>query len=128
MQNVAADPMPELFKTMIKRLLKWHVLPMTCIPDSCIVNIYESGDCIPPHIDSHNFLRPFCTVSFLSECNFLFGANIKVLGPGEFTGSFSILLPVGYVLLFPFTVIYFMLRKTPQAEVLAVVLEFVIVG
>ncbi|KAJ4783469.1 2-oxoglutarate (2OG) and Fe(II)-dependent oxygenase superfamily protein [Rhynchospora pubera] len=98
MQNVAADPMPDLFKIMVKRLLKWHVLPMTCIPDSCIVNMYEPGDCIPPHIDSHDFVRPFCTVSFVSECNIVFGTSLKVLGPGEFGGSFSIPLPVGSVL------------------------------
>ncbi|GAA0151675.1 hypothetical protein LIER_44101 [Lithospermum erythrorhizon] len=37
-----------------------------------IVNIYDEGDCIPPHIDNHEFVRPFCTVSFLSECNIVF--------------------------------------------------------
>jgi mRNA N6-methyladenine demethylase len=109
MRNVAADPMPDLFKTMIKRLLKWHVMPMTCIPDSCIVNIYEPGDCIPPHIDSHDFVRPFCTVSFLSECNILFGTSLKILGPGDFAGSFSIPLPVGYALLFLFSVFFYVI-------------------
>lgn len=91
--------MPSLFKIMIKRLVRWHVLPTTCIPDSCIVNIYDPGDCIPPHIDSHDFVRPFCTVSFLSECNILFGSTLKIAGPGEFTGSLPIPLPVGYVLM-----------------------------
>lgn len=92
------DPMPDLFKVIIRRLVKWHVLPPTCVPDSCIVNIYEEGDCIPPHIDNHDFVRPFCTVSFLSECNILFGSNLKIVGPGEFDGSFAIALPVGSVL------------------------------
>ncbi|KAG1360723.1 RNA demethylase ALKBH5 [Cocos nucifera] len=98
LQNVIADPIPHLFKVIIRRLIRWHVLPATCIPDSCIVNIYEPGDCIPPHIDSHDFVRPFCTVSFLSECNILFGSNLKVAGAGEFTGSVAIPLPVGSVL------------------------------
>ncbi|XP_042493205.1 RNA demethylase ALKBH9B-like [Macadamia integrifolia] len=93
------DPMPPLFKTMIKRLVRWHVLPPTCIPNSCIVNIYDEGDCIPPHIDHHDFLRPFCTVSFLTECNILFGSNLKIEGPGIFSGPFSIPLPVGSVLI-----------------------------
>ncbi|KAK3184837.1 hypothetical protein Dsin_032123 [Dipteronia sinensis] len=57
------------------------------------------GDCIPPHIDHHDFLRPFCTVSFLTECNILFGSNLKVLSPGEFSGPVSIPLPVGSVLI-----------------------------
>ncbi|XP_041020910.1 RNA demethylase ALKBH9B-like [Juglans microcarpa x Juglans regia] len=92
------DPMPYLFKMIIKRLVKWHVLPPTCVPDSCIVNIYEEGDCIPPHIDNHDFVRPFCTVSFLSECNIIFGSNLKILGPGDFDGAIAIPLPVGSVL------------------------------
>lgn len=89
------DPLPSLFKQMIKRMVRWHVLPPTCVPNSCIVNIYEAGDCIPPHIDHHDFVRPFCTVSFLTECNILFGASLKVVDAGEFSGPVSIPLPVG---------------------------------
>lgn len=98
LQNELVDPIPHLFKLAIKRLVKWHVLPPTCVPDSCIVNIYDEGDCIPPHIDNHDFLRPFCTVSFLSECKIVFGTSLKVEGPGEFAGAFDIPLPVGSVL------------------------------
>ncbi|XP_075655740.1 RNA demethylase ALKBH9B [Castanea sativa] len=92
------DPIPPLFKVIIRRLVRWHVLPPTCVPDSCIVNIYEEGDCIPPHIDNHDFMRPFCTVSFLSECDILFGSNLKIVGAGEFAGPYSIRLPLGSVL------------------------------
>ncbi|KAJ4837645.1 hypothetical protein Tsubulata_032328 [Turnera subulata] len=98
LQNELVDPLPSLFKVMIRRLIQWHVLPPTCVPDSCIVNIYEEGDCIPPHIDNHDFVRPFCTVSFLSECNILFGTNLKPVNAGEFEGSYSIPLPLGSVL------------------------------
>ncbi|KAG2240768.1 hypothetical protein Bca52824_090513 [Brassica carinata] len=98
LQHGAVDPIPLLFKVIIRRLVGWHVLPPTCVPDSCIVNIYDEGDCIPPHIDNHDFLRPFCTVSFLSECDILFGSNLKIDGPGEFSGSYSLPLPVGSVL------------------------------
>ncbi|XP_050228805.1 RNA demethylase ALKBH9B [Mercurialis annua] len=98
LQNETVDPIPDLFKVIIRRLVKWHVLPPTCVPDSCIVNIYDEGDCIPPHIDNHDFLRPFCTVSFVSECNILFGTNLKILGAGEFDGSIAVPLPVGSVL------------------------------
>ncbi|XP_068662188.1 RNA demethylase ALKBH9B-like [Aristolochia californica] len=93
------DPIPSQFKTVIKRLVQWHVLPPTCVPNSCIVNIYDEGDCIPPHIDHHDFLRPFCTISFLAECNILFGTNLKAAGPGVFSGPVSIPLPVGSVLI-----------------------------
>ncbi|KAI3803870.1 hypothetical protein L1987_32034 [Smallanthus sonchifolius] len=79
-------------------MVRWHVLPPTCVPNSCIVNIYDEGDCIPPHIDHHDFLRSFCTISLLTQCNILFGSNLKIIGPGEFAGPFSIPLPVGSVL------------------------------
>ncbi|VVA21303.1 PREDICTED: RNA demethylase ALKBH5 [Prunus dulcis] len=98
-RNEDVDPLPPLFKQMIKRMVSWHILPPTCIPDSCIVNIYDEGDCIPPHIDHHDFVRPFCTVSFLTECDILFGSNLKVVGPGEFSGPVSLPLPVGSVLI-----------------------------
>lgn len=100
LRSEMVDPMPHLFKVIIKRLIRWHVLPHTCVPDSCIVNVYDEGDCIPPHIDNHDFLRPFCTVSFLSECNIVFGLNLKIEGPGEFSGAMAIPLPVGSVLVF----------------------------
>ncbi|KAI3667439.1 hypothetical protein L6452_42497 [Arctium lappa] len=79
---------------MIKRMVRWHVLPPTCVPNSYIVNIYDEGDCIPPHIDHHDFLRPFCTISFLTECNILFGSNLMIVGPREFAGPVSIPLHI----------------------------------
>ncbi|KAL9267644.1 RNA demethylase ALKBH9B-like protein [Drosera capensis] len=93
------DPLPPVFKQMIKRFVRWRILPPTCIPNSCIVNIYDKGDCIPPHIDHHDFVRPFCTVSFLAECNILFGSKLNVISPGEFSGPVSIPLPLGSVLI-----------------------------
>lgn len=98
LKSETVDPLPDLLKVMIRRLVRWHVMPSTCVPDSCIINIYEEGDCIPPHIDNHDFVRPFCTVSFLSECNIVFGSNLKIVGPGEFAGAIAISLPVGSVL------------------------------
>ncbi|KAI0494104.1 hypothetical protein KFK09_024235 [Dendrobium nobile] len=83
---------------MIKRLIISHILPINCVHDSCIINIYEPGDCILPHIDSHDFVRSFSIVSFLSECNIMFGHKLEIVGLGEFIGSSSIPLPVGSVL------------------------------
>ncbi|XP_059654779.1 RNA demethylase ALKBH9B-like [Cornus florida] len=92
------DPMPPLFKQMIKRLVRWHVLHPAFVPNSCIVNMYDEGICIPPHIDHHDFLRPFCTISFLNKCDIMFGASLRAVRPGEFVGPVSIPLPVGSVL------------------------------
>ncbi|KAH0460506.1 hypothetical protein IEQ34_011169 [Dendrobium chrysotoxum] len=67
--NEIVNHIPNLFKIMINRLITSHVLPISYVPNSCIINIYEPGDGIPPHIDNHDFVRSFCTVSFLSKCN-----------------------------------------------------------
>ncbi|CAJ1963659.1 unnamed protein product [Sphenostylis stenocarpa] len=97
MRDEEVDPLPPVFKQMIKRMVRWNIVPSSCIPDSCIVNIYEEGDCIPPHIDHHDFVRPFYTVSFLNECEILFGSNLQVVCAGEFAGPIFISLPVGSV-------------------------------
>ncbi|KAH0460561.1 hypothetical protein IEQ34_011224 [Dendrobium chrysotoxum] len=75
-----------------------YIACFACVPDSCIINIYEPGDCIPPHIDIHDFVRPFSTVLFLSEYNIMFGHKLKIVGSGEFIGSASIAILVGFVL------------------------------
>ncbi|XP_020598497.1 uncharacterized protein LOC110038077 [Phalaenopsis equestris] len=75
------DPLPSVIRRMIKRMLRWSVLLADCIPSSCIINIYEEGDCFPPHIDNHDFIRPFCTVSFMSKSSIMFGKEIDIVGP-----------------------------------------------
>ncbi|KAH0455228.1 hypothetical protein IEQ34_015260 [Dendrobium chrysotoxum] len=67
--------------------------------NGCIINIYDPSDYIPPHIDSYDFVRPFSTMSFLSECHMIFAHKIKIAEPGEFIGSASIPLSVGFVLI-----------------------------
>ncbi|PKU65928.1 alkylated DNA repair protein alkB 5 [Dendrobium catenatum] len=98
LRNSTANPIPNIFKLMIKRLIGWHVMPVSCVPDSCSVNIYEPGYSVQPNIESHDFVRPFCTVSFLSECNMVFGFNLQVADAGEVKGSAPIPLPVGSVI------------------------------
>ena len=70
-------------------------MPKNKEPDTAIVNVYDSEDCIPPHIDHHDFDRPFCTISLLSEQSIMFGQRIISRGPGDFDCDFSIPLPKG---------------------------------
>lgn len=58
----------------------------------------RGSDCIPPHIDSHDFSRPFVTLSLLSEQPILLGLQIQVMSDGEFAAPFALPLPVGSVL------------------------------
>ncbi|XP_020595420.1 uncharacterized protein LOC110035528 [Phalaenopsis equestris] len=80
-------------------MVQWGIIPADCIPNSCIINICEEGDCIPPHIDHQDFVRSLCTVSLISESSILFGTNIEIIVPGEFRGSVQISLPRGSVLI-----------------------------
>uniref|UniRef100_N1QVS0 Alpha-ketoglutarate-dependent dioxygenase AlkB-like domain-containing protein n=1 Tax=Aegilops tauschii TaxID=37682 RepID=N1QVS0_AEGTA len=81
-RDESVDPLPPLLAAMARRLVLWRVLPPSCVPDSCIVNVYDVDDCIPPHVDHHDFLRPFCTASFLAEAPILFGRACGSVAPG----------------------------------------------
>eukprot|EP00854_Cymbomonas_tetramitiformis_P008469 gene8469-10063_t len=93
------EPLPPLLQSVIRRLIRWKVLPADKEPDSAIINLYSEDDCIPPHIDHHDFTRPFCTISLLSEQAILFGARIGIVNPGEFDAPFKLSLPTGSVLI-----------------------------
>eukprot|EP00210_Caulerpa_lentillifera_P007696 g7347.t1 len=95
LDDEVVEDMPSVLCAIAERLVRWNVVPLSRRPDSAIVNIYNEGDCIPPHIDHGHFLRPFVTISLLSEAPISFGLNIKPLGPGEFKAPCRISLPPG---------------------------------
>lgn len=78
--------MPPVLRALCRRLTRWGVLPRAREPNSAIINVYEEGDAIPPHIDHHDFTRPFCTLS-LSEESILFSQKLVPQGPGVFTAG-----------------------------------------
>ena len=90
--------MPPFLEDLIDRMVSRGIFTSRTRPDSCIINFYSEGDCIPPHIDHHDFTRPFVTLSLLSEQSILFGSTIDILNEGEFAAPFSCALPVGSVL------------------------------
>ena len=46
------EPMPDLLVALVKRLVRWGVLPARMAPDSAIINIYDVvGDHLPPLIE-----------------------------------------------------------------------------
>ena len=90
------DAMPQELEALADRLVRWGIIPRPLRPDSAIINVYEVGECIPPHIDHHDFVRPFVTLSLLSEEPIMFGAQLFPLSPGNFGGSHhKIHLPPG---------------------------------
>lgn len=94
------EAMPPLLMALVHRLVRWGVIAPSRAPDSAIINIYEEDDCIPPHIDHHDFSRPFVTLSLLSQENIMFGYKLIPFAPGEFgcrddSGECEIPLPPG---------------------------------
>ncbi|CAL8463859.1 g3394 [Coccomyxa elongata] len=83
------EPMPPLLMALVHRLVRWGVLPRAKAPDTAIINIYDVDDCIPPHIDHHDFTRPFCTISLLSEQPIMFGARLFPIDPDNQPGVFG---------------------------------------
>lgn len=78
--------MPPILDALVRRLVRWGVVPALIAPDSAIVNIYDVDDCIPPHIDHHDFVRPFVTISLLNTEEIMFGQKLVPRGPGDFYG------------------------------------------
>ncbi|DBB10995.1 TPA: hypothetical protein ACH3X3_006476 [Trebouxia sp. C0006] len=89
------EKMPPVLVSLCKRLVRWGILPKHKEPDTAIINVYDVEDCIPPHIDHHDFDRPFCTISLLSEQHIMFGSKIISRGPGDFVGDYEMPLPTG---------------------------------
>jgi hypothetical protein len=48
-------------------------------PDSCIINQYGKGDCIPPHVDHESYSRPIVTLSLLGQENMLVGTKFDTV-------------------------------------------------
>jgi hypothetical protein len=48
-------------------------------PDSCIINQYGVGDCIPPHVDHESYVRPIVTLSLLGQEDMLVGTKFDTI-------------------------------------------------
>ena len=66
-------------------------------PNSCTVNVYETGNWVPGHIDNKAFSRPFGSVSLCSVQEIVFGRNIARGGDGHFQDErlFRLKMPLG---------------------------------
>ncbi|XP_026425476.1 uncharacterized protein LOC113321778 [Papaver somniferum] len=96
-RDIPANPIPSILQDMIRKLVELHVVPPSCVPDSCVIQIFHVGDIMLPHIDNDDFARPISIVSLLSECDIGFGSNIIKQG-SDLSGPIAVPLPVGSVL------------------------------
>lgn len=88
------EPIPDLLQSLIDRLISMQLTPTK--PDSCIIDIYNEGDCSQPRYFPLRYGRPICLLS-LNDCDMVFGATI----PGEngaFRGALNLALSPGSLL------------------------------
>jgi len=88
--EAVVEPIPPILEKLIDHLTSIGALPAAVRPDTIIINVYNEGDCIPPHIDHPIYPRPFSTLSLLSPASMLLGTYIKALGDGRFKAPFDL--------------------------------------
>lgn len=72
-------PFPPLLERLVDHLVTKNYLPSEVRPDSCIINRYDRGDCIPPHVDHSSYYRPISTLSLLGEEPMLVGSRFRTV-------------------------------------------------
>ena len=64
---------------LVNHLIDEGYLDKEIRPDSCIINQYGKGDCIPPHVDHESYYRPISTLSLLGEEPMLVGTKFQTV-------------------------------------------------
>lgn len=72
-------PFTPILQCLVDQLMLNNYLPVACRPDSCIINQYAAGDCIPPHVDHSSYYRPIATLSLLGEESMLVGSRFRTV-------------------------------------------------
>eukprot|EP00578_Thalassiosira_sp_NH16_P005345 CAMPEP_0181140124 /NCGR_PEP_ID=MMETSP1071-20121207/35143_1 /TAXON_ID=35127 /ORGANISM="Thalassiosira sp., Strain NH16" /LENGTH=358 /DNA_ID=CAMNT_0023227067 /DNA_START=98 /DNA_END=1174 /DNA_ORIENTATION=- len=72
-------PFPPILEKLVDHLVSKKYLPSDVRPDSCIINQYDKGDCIPPHVDHSSYYRPISTLSLLGEEPMLVGSRFRTV-------------------------------------------------
>ena len=70
-------PFPPILERLVANLVKRGFIDASLRPDSCIINSYARGDCIPPHTDHAAYARPILTLSLLGEEPILVGRSFR---------------------------------------------------
>ena len=72
-------PFPPILERLVDHLISNNYLSEEVRPDSCIINQYDKGDCIPPHVDHESYYRPISTLSLLGEEPMLLGTSFRTV-------------------------------------------------
>ena len=90
--DLPVEPMDDTLNSLIDVLISSGALPASVRPNTAIINIYNVGDNIPPHIDHTDYPRPFSILSLQTSSPILFGTHIIPLGSGKCKAPFSTIL------------------------------------
>jgi alkylated DNA repair protein alkB family protein 5 len=72
-------PFPPILERLVDHMMTHNYLPENVRPDSCIINQYDTGDCIPPHVDHSSYYRPISTLSLLGKEPMLVGTRFRTI-------------------------------------------------
>ena len=87
-------PFPPILNRLVKKLVDERgLLPKDVRPDSCIINAYSPGDCIPPHTDHPSYYRPISTLSLLGEEPMLIGSKFRTVKASTFKPVVGVSVP-----------------------------------
>uniref|UniRef100_A0A7S3NPL9 Fe2OG dioxygenase domain-containing protein n=1 Tax=Aureoumbra lagunensis TaxID=44058 RepID=A0A7S3NPL9_9STRA len=84
------EEMPPILDRIIDIFIKQGALPIEKRPDTCIINVYQPGDTIPPHVDDLAYPRPFSTLSLSSPASILLGTSIQPIGNSRYRAPVKI--------------------------------------
>jgi len=97
------EVMPAVLEELVQKLIAEGIVSASQKPNTAVVNVYDEGCSLPPHIDSKSFTRPICTVSLNADADMLFGekaGRIDKTPTGAWEGC-AVPLPRRSVLLLP---------------------------
>ncbi|KAL7448728.1 hypothetical protein ACHAWC_002845, partial [Mediolabrus comicus] len=70
---------PPILHQLVNELVTKGYIDNNIRPDSCIINQYGKGDCIPPHVDHESYARPIVTLSLLGQEDMLVGTKFDTV-------------------------------------------------
>lgn len=70
---------PPILNQLVNELVDKGYIDENVRPDSCIINQYGKGDCIPPHVDHESYSRPIVTLSLLGQEDMLVGTKFDTI-------------------------------------------------
>jgi len=92
--------MPVCLTNVLERMYEKGLFSDDQRPDSATIDIFNQGDCMPPHSEHQDFLRPIFTLTLGSDQQqrIVMGQKVRVREAGQFESDVDLAIPNGSVL------------------------------